>query len=392
MSAAALFRGHLFPFGHGSARAEGRLLPVTRTPASSSPAEALPRLNRKHDQTYKNAFSNRRAVADLVGSHAAPDLASQLDFSTLAPLPASHVDSGMSSRRGDLLWKVHFRDSSAVMLMVIEFQSRPDPQMAIRVQEYVVLALRYALKNKLSGPSGGPPPVLPVVVYNGKRAWTSPRSLGEMTAPVPGLPPPGEYVLVDMLRLAGEDLQKETVVSWLARLEQDWSPENVRAVTADVLRELCGKDGEPLRHAFRDWVLGAVREWDGSQQVLETIKSLEEATEMYAMIRAAKKELHQQGEAIGLKRGEAIGLKQGEAIGLKRGEAIGLEQGLKQGRDAVVWMASQKFGLETGERLELKTSLAELADVSEIVRVVQAVVESSTREEMLDRVRKICWA
>ena len=370
-------------------------------------------MNRKHDQTYKNAFSNRRAVADLVGSHAAPDLADRLDFSTLAPLPASHVDSGMSSRRGDLLWKVRFRDSSAVLLVVIEFQSGPDPQMALRVQEYVVLALRYALKNKLSGPSGGPPPVLPVVVYNGKRAWTSPRSLGEMTAPVPGLPLPGEYVLVDMLRLAGEDLQKETVVSWLARLEQDWSPENVRAVTADVLRELCGKDGEPLRHAFRDWVLGAVREWDGSQQVLETIKSLEEATEMYAMIRAAKKELHQQGEAIGLKRGEAIGLKQGEAIGLKRGEAIGLKQGeaiglkrgeaigikrgealgLKQGRaDAVAWMASQKFGLETGARLDLKASLAELADVSEIVRVVQAVVESGTREEMLDRVREICRA
>ena len=383
-------------------------MPVTRTPLPVVLPRLYPRLNRKHDQTYKNAFSNRRAVADLVGSHAAPDLANRLDFSTLAPLPASHVDSGMSSRRGDLLWKVHFRDSSAVLLVVIEFQSGPDPQMALRIQEYVVLALRYALKNKLSGPSGGPPPVLPVVVYNGKRAWTSPRSLGEMTAPLPGLPPPGEYVLVDMLRLAGEDLQKETVVSWLARLEQDWSPENVRAVTADVLRELCGKDGEPLRHAFRDWVLGAVREWDGSQQVLETIKSLEEATEMYAMIRAAKKELHQQGEAIGLKRGEAIGLKQGEAIGLKRGEAIGLkrgeaiglkrgeaiglEQGLKQGRDAVVWMASQKFGLETGERLELKTSLAELADVSEIVRVVQAVVESSTREEMLDRVRKICRA
>ena len=370
----------MFPFGHGSARAEGQLCPFVRTPTSSSPAEALPRLNRKHDQTYKNVFSNRRAVADLVGSHAAPDVASQLDFSTLAPLPASHVDSGMSSRRGDLLWKVRFRDSSAVLLVVIEFQSGPDPRMAIRIQEYVVLALRYALKNKLSGPGGGPPPVLPVVVYNGKRAWTSPRSLGEMTAPVPGLPPPGEYVLVDMLRLAGEDLQKETVVSWLARLEQDWSPENVRAVTADVLRELRGDDGEPLRRAFRDWVLGAVREWDGSQQVFETIKSLEEATAMYAMIRAAKKELHQQG------------VKQGEAIGLKRGEAIGLEQGLKQGRDAVVWMASQKFGLERGARLELKTSLAELADVAEIVRVVQAVMESSTREEMLDRVREICRA
>ena len=220
-------------------------------------------MNRKHDQTYNNAFSNRRAVADLVGSHAAPDLADRLDFSTLAPLPASHVDSRMSSRRGDLLWKVRFRDSSAVLLVVIKFQSGPDPQMAIRIQDYVVLALRYALKNKLSGPGGGPPPVLPVVVYNGKRAWTSPRSLGEMTAPVPGLPPPGEYVLVDMLR---------------------------------------------------------------------------------------------------------------------------------QGRDAVAWMASQKFGLETGARLELKTSLAELADVAEIVRVVQAVMESGTQDEMLDRVREICRA
>ena len=147
-----------------------------------------------------------------------------------------------------------------------------------------------------------------------------------------------------------------------------------------MLRELRGDDGEPLRRAFRDWVLGAVREWDGSQQVFETIKSLEEATAMYAMIRAAKKELHQQG------------VKQGEAIGLKRGEAIGLEQGLKQGRDAVAWMASQKFGLETGARLELKTSLAELADVAEIVRVVQAVMESGTQDEMLDRVREICRA
>ena len=59
------------------------------------------------------------------------------------------------------------------MLVMLEFQSRDDPGMALRVLEYTAMLYRELLREDWGG--APLPPVLPVVLYNGHRPWRSGR-------------------------------------------------------------------------------------------------------------------------------------------------------------------------------------------------------------------------
>ena len=54
--------------------------------------------------------------------------------------------------------------------------------MALRLDAYAALAWQDLLRRRLFMPGGMLPEVLCVVVYTGRRRWTAPLSLGELTA------------------------------------------------------------------------------------------------------------------------------------------------------------------------------------------------------------------
>ena len=64
--------------------------------------------------------------------------------------------------------------------------------------------------GRLSGPDGGPPPLLPLVVYNGARRWTTSLALGTETSSLPkglaDLQPRFGYTLIDVRRFAPDAL------------------------------------------------------------------------------------------------------------------------------------------------------------------------------------------
>ena len=60
------------------------------------------------------------------------------------------------------------------------------PRMAQRMQEYAAMLRNDLVRGgRLSGPGGGPPPLLPLVAYNGARRWTAPLGLGAETLSLP---------------------------------------------------------------------------------------------------------------------------------------------------------------------------------------------------------------
>ena len=54
--------------------------------------------------------------------------------------------------------------------IVLEFQSEPDPWMAVRIMQYVSLLAEQLVKERVHNdlPDGCLPPILPIVLYNGK--------------------------------------------------------------------------------------------------------------------------------------------------------------------------------------------------------------------------------
>ena len=100
-----------------------------------------------HDQIYKKLFAFPRMVEDLLRGFAARGWAGKLEFSTLRKVPAEYVSDALLKRHGDTVWQVRFRDGRH-LLVVLEFQSREDPRMAMRILVYTSLLYQELFRNE----------------------------------------------------------------------------------------------------------------------------------------------------------------------------------------------------------------------------------------------------
>ena len=132
---------------------------------------------------YKRLFSRPRMVHDLLRGFAARDWSGDLDFASLTPLPASYVSHDLRQRHGDLVWRVRFKDDRWLyVVLLLEFQSAVDRSMAVRMLTYTGLLYQKLIADGVLREHGGLPPVLPVVIYNGRRPWTAPADVSALIA------------------------------------------------------------------------------------------------------------------------------------------------------------------------------------------------------------------
>lgn len=143
--------------------------------------------------------------------------------------------AGLVSSHADLLWKIRFRGSRRHLLLAIEFQSAVDGYMAVRVHHYVaaayyaMTAAKPSLGELVAG--GRLPPTVAVTVYNGEARWTAAQNISELIEPTHGWlaerQPRLWHEVLDLRERARQPLPKANVVSWIASLELDSSPDNV---------------------------------------------------------------------------------------------------------------------------------------------------------------------
>jgi hypothetical protein len=74
--------------------------------------------------------------------------------------------------------------------------------MALRLPLYVLMVWQVLVRTGRLTPNGLLPPVLPVILYNGKDKWKAPRSLRSLIDLPPGHPmlkwqPQGQYIMID---------------------------------------------------------------------------------------------------------------------------------------------------------------------------------------------------
>ena len=92
-----------------------------------------------HDEHYKRLFAFPRMVEDLLRGFVAGDWIDDFDFSTLQKLSAEYVSDERRTRHGDTVWRVRHRNAWLHVLVLLEFQSTDDPDMALRILEYTAL-------------------------------------------------------------------------------------------------------------------------------------------------------------------------------------------------------------------------------------------------------------
>ena len=415
------------------------------------------------DPAYKLLFSQPRMVEDTLRGYVAPDWCEALDFSTLTRMNAEYIGPELYNRIGDMLWRVEFREGSPLggphldngerpyLLVLFEFQSTVDPDMAWRMHEYVYLLQRHQRGNGTLKAEGREPPVLAVVVYNGDRPW---MALDARSGPVVEGPSGSgwtgnrirTYVVLDERALAeggggpagsGRRLPGSRWLSG-ARLRLDrLAPDNrlttligLETGSAEALPRLlweaferyAGEEEKGLREGYHARVrdAGALRGGEGLPPLAEMERELEArrgGRQMPGLMEArimewearvlergraqALAELEQALEA-GREGGEALTLMDARAMEwearvLERGREQGREQGIAQGREQGIAQgrAEERALLrrQAERRFGAETAgqvselLVEITGAEDLLEAGDWILECRTGSELLERLR-----
>jgi predicted transposase/invertase (TIGR01784 family) len=169
-----------------------------------------------HDRLFKTTFSHLAAAQDFFQTHLPTRLVAALDWPTLQLVPGSFVDEHLAEQSSDLLYRVLWRQSPLYLYCLFEHQSTVDPDMPFRLLAYMVRI--WEQHRRQNAREVKPPPILPIVLYQGPGAWTVSRQFldwlavpEELRAELAPYQPDFGHVLVNLAELSMEEMGRDLV-------------------------------------------------------------------------------------------------------------------------------------------------------------------------------------
>ena len=312
-----------------------------------------------HDPIHKLLCSFRRVIADVLRGYIGGQLVQQLDFRTLEQVATEHVADTLERRLSDAVWRVRRDDKRWVWVyLVLEFQSRPDPGMSLRMLAYV--ALQYVDLQRKLGSGTLVPAVLGCVLYNGEEAWvgeldTRSRISLEENSSVEEQLSRMKFPVIDERREGRREGQWGNVAGLMFRLWGLQRAEELLELVRQVRSWLRDDTDRELRDAF--------------ERVIER-----EVIPAYYPKGSAMREARGLASIETMLRGNVVPFSE-------RYERRGREQGLEVVRSVHVRTARIRFGDEVAERLA--ALLRPVRDLHLLEEVADIAIRARTGDEML---------
>jgi hypothetical protein len=214
-----------------------------------------------HDHSYKDLFSHRELVRDLLLGCVREDWLQQADLSTLEAVKGSFITDDLREREDDIIWRLRWGGNWLYVYLLIEFQSSIDRYMAVRIANYVTLLYQDLIAQRQLAADGRLPPVLPIVLYNSDPRWSAAVELAELIAPVPGgldaYRPSARYLLLDEGAIIAEPsfpAEVRNLAAALFRLEHARDEATWLRVYERLVALLDSDALDSLKRAFGRWI------------------------------------------------------------------------------------------------------------------------------------------
>ncbi|HQO36732.1 MAG TPA: Rpn family recombination-promoting nuclease/putative transposase, partial [bacterium] len=118
-----------------------------------------------HDRFFRNIFSNRETVEDIVFNNL-PQIAAHLMPGTFENTDETFVNEELRKYVSDLLYRAKLRDGEdAYIYILFEHKSHPEPQVAFDLLRYMV---RIWERFREEGTPRWFPHIIPIVFYHGR--------------------------------------------------------------------------------------------------------------------------------------------------------------------------------------------------------------------------------
>jgi len=273
-----------------------------------------------HDSGYHLLFSHPEMVEDLFKYFITEPWVERLDFSTLESVNAKFHADGLERREGDLIYRVRLDDGAEVYLyLLLEFQSQPDPWMALRVMVYVGLFYQQLVREQRLTAQGGLPPVFPLVLYNGEATWKAAQDVKDLIAlpahaPLRHYQPAMRYYLLEESRYP--EGKPGSLVGFLFQIENCTRLEDILAVINQWSEH--GRANIPisLRRALGSWIGRVIVPRQGGKFEINDFENFSEYKAMLATrVKQWEKELIEQGVEQGIEQGIEKGIEKGILAG-----------------------------------------------------------------------------
>ena len=328
------------------------------------------------DAAWKRLFALPAMVEHLLRA-GAPELARRLDFTAMEQLAANWTrpTGGAEPRPGaqryaDAVWRIRYAGADArTLVLLLEFQSTVDPDMAARTLIYTGLLREHLRRQGKFDPDGGLR-TLAVVVYSGPKPWSaagaavavplSPDGTPLMTVVAP-------YRLLDSRRAAADDATERNPALAVLSVEGAASPAQAAA----------------RMQAMAHWLPQVLTDRDARREFGASVAAWLAATMPRLFPSADSEEIGSIG--LGLFEEDEmttlhLRVKEWEAEWLRQG----LAQGLAQERSLLREQAARKFGAAVGEALARRLESASDAEALREIGVL--IIDCTDGAELLARV------
>lgn len=282
-------------------------------------------IGQPHDALFRRVLGRPEHAGSELRSILPPGLAARIDLDHLEPVPGTFVDGHLRQHHTDVLFRTTFDQREAYVYVLLEHQRTPDPFMALRMIAYQVqIWNRYLAEARKGGAAPRSlPPIIPLVIYQGRRPWTGPTDLADLldldpdqAAELQSLVPHVRYLLddltvVDDAALRNRPLTPATRVTFvfLDRAPDDTDVTRWLAAWLDDLRLLSADpEHQPVRELFT-YLVGVSN--TPPEHVREFAAQLGPEAEEAVMNNGQR--YFAQGMAQGVAQGMARGVAEGQA-------------------------------------------------------------------------------
>lgn len=321
----------------------------------------------KYDESYKTIFSHRDVVKELLQGFVQENWVKEIDFESLEKYNGSYVGDDLVKRADDIIWRVKVKTQWIYLYVLIEFQSRNDPWMAVRLMAYIGLLYQDLIKSGMVSTEERLPPVFPIVVYNGETRWVSEQTLSRLIEPygngLESYQPELRYAVLDEGRVPDDILSRSnSTLSEIIRLEQSPEPADVREIVSRLKERLQDKRHDSLRRALTVWLSRVVIRKLIPEEPIPELNDLQEIDNMLA-------ERVEQWTMKWKSSGRQEGMQEGMQKGMQKGESrLLLRQIQKRFGDAPGWA---KAKIEKASEAQLQHWAENILDATTLEDIFQ---------------------
>lgn len=318
-----------------------------------------------HDQYFKSSLRRPEVAADLLAHYLPPEVVALMDLGSLQLQEGSFIDVDLREQQSDLLFRARLLSGGdTYIFLLFEHKSFVYRLTAFQLLRYQVRIWERDLQ-RAGRRAVTLCPIIPIVVYHGRRRWTAPLSLSGLFRGPPALDafrPELRYVLLDLQawkkdQIIGGLLLRVTLLMLQAIFRPEL-PKNLTAIAA-LLRQLT--DQVLREQELRRLLAYATYSGQGLS-----------VAEVAGMAQAAEPE---KGDTMAMTLAQKL-LAEGRVEGRVEGRADGLAEGLYKGLEALL---DARFG-DSG--LALLPEIRQLGDIARLQSVLQAARHAASLDEV----------